>query len=45
MLDLPSFSLGFLVAPVVYVMFGAAAYAAYCAAKRLTSSYRDSRLA
>ena len=42
MLDLTSFSLGFLVAPVVYVIFGAAGYSTFCAGKRLASSFRHS---
>jgi hypothetical protein len=41
MLDLTSFSLGFLVAPVVYVIIGAAAYSSFCAGKRLASHLRS----
>jgi hypothetical protein len=44
MLDLTSFGLGFLVAPVVYVMFGAAVYSAFGAGKRLASPARYSNL-
>ncbi len=40
MLDLTSFSLGFLVAPVAYVILGAAAYSSFCAGKRLASLLR-----
>jgi hypothetical protein len=45
MLDFTSFGLGFLVAPVVYVMAGAAVYGAYCSAKWMASSLRHSRTA
>jgi hypothetical protein len=37
MLDLTSFGLGFAVAPVAYLIFGAAAYSLFCAGKRLAS--------
>ncbi len=37
MLDLTSFSLGFAVAPVAYVIVGAAAYSSFCAGKRLAA--------
>ncbi len=37
MLDLTSFGLGFAVAPVAYVIFGASAYSIFCAGKRLAS--------
>jgi hypothetical protein len=40
MLDFASFSLGFVVAPVVYVILGAAAYSSFCAGKRLASLLR-----
>ncbi len=40
MLDLTSFSLGFLVAPVVYVILGATAYNSFCAGKRLAALLR-----
>ena len=38
--DLASFGLGFAVAPVAYLVFGAAIYAVFCVAKGLTSSFR-----
>jgi hypothetical protein len=40
MLDLTSFGLGFAVAPVAYVVFGATAYSAFCTGKWLASSLR-----
>ncbi len=44
MLDLISFGLGFVVAPVAYVIFGAAAYSAYCTGKwLLATSFRHSK--
>jgi hypothetical protein len=43
MLDLTSFSLGFVVGPVVYVILGAAAYSSFCAGKRLTALLRTER--
>jgi len=43
MLDLTSFSLGFLVAPVVYVILGAAAYSSFCAGKRLAALLRTEK--
>ena len=43
MLDLTSFSLGFLVAPVVYVILGAAAYSSFCAGKRLAALLRTGK--
>jgi hypothetical protein len=42
MLDLTSFGLGFLVAPVAYVLVGAAAYSAYCTAKWLVRPAENS---
>jgi hypothetical protein len=42
MLDLTSFGLGFLVAPVAYVIVGAAAYGAYCTAKWLVRPAENS---
>ncbi len=38
MFDLTSFGLGFAVAPVAYVIFGAAAYSTFCAGKWLAYS-------
>jgi hypothetical protein len=43
MLDLTSFSLGFLVAPVAYVIVGAVAYSSFCAGKRLAAILRVQR--
>ena len=44
MLDLTSFSLGFVVAPVVYVILGAATYSSFCAGKRLTALLRNRKI-
>ena len=38
--DLASFGLGFAVAPVAYLVFGAAVYTIFCTGKWLRSSFR-----